>query len=162
MKTERIRGERRRQPKWLTSAIGSSIDPWNLGIVQSHTNQTISQSGKVKLLRSKNQFDLLRWTRFIRREVCLERSFDCLLMDKGSARNSLIKPMFTNRIDKELQFLELIGINLCIAKLYVSCWKTFIVKQRSKTRCPININGFRWSIDISMLFSCIFMQLQLT
>lgn len=47
------------------------IDPWNLGTVQSHAVEAISQGGKVKLLRSRNQFDLLLEdrVRFIKREV---------------------------------------------------------------------------------------------
>lgn len=63
------------------------IDPWNLGTVQSHAVEAISQGGKVKLLRSRNQFDLLLEdrVRFIKREVSLLR-VDAAMIDRFSIK----------------------------------------------------------------------------
>lgn len=67
------------------------IDPWNLGTVQSHAVEAISQGGKVKLLRSRNQFDLLLEdrVRFIKREVSLLRVWcrdDRSILDQGAMK----------------------------------------------------------------------------
>lgn len=67
------------------------IDPWNLGTVQSHAVEAISQGGKVKLLRSRNQFDLLLEdrVRFIKREVSLLGVWcrdDRSILDQGAMK----------------------------------------------------------------------------